>query len=321
MKSTISLVASFAAAVLAHGTVPSFRADGVANGGFLLDYYYLIANGGTPPDVAGWYAEDLDNGFVSPSNYQSEDIICHIAAKPAPISATVAAGGTVDFLWTAWPESHFGPVFTYVAKCDGDCSSVDKTTLKWVKIDEAGIDIATQTWAAVDLISNNNTWTTTVPATLAPGNYVFRHEIIALHGAASEDGAQNYPQCFNIEITGSGTDNPEGVLATELYSANDTGIFFNPYTTITSYDIPGPALYSGSSAGDTGSGETGPSTTIAGSSTTTTGPLITPTGSTNTTMALPTTTTVSVVTPTPSSINNCKRHSRRQRRRHARHMV
>ena len=87
-----------------------------------------------------------------------------------------------------------------------------------------------------------------VPSTLAPGNYVFRHEIIAMHGAGSQNGAQNYPQCFNIEITGSGTDNPEGVLATEFYTATDPGILFNPYTTLTSYDIPGPPLYGSSTS-------------------------------------------------------------------------
>lgn len=248
LKSTLCLVGAFAASVLAHGTVPSYRTDGAAHGGFLLDYYYLIVNGGTPPDVSGWYAENLDNGFVSPNAYQTDDIICHKAAKPGAVSTTVAAGGTVDFLWSPWPDSHFGPVMTYIAKCSGECSSVDKTTLKWVKIDEAGIDIATQTWASIAMIANNNTWSTTVPASLAPGNYVFRNEIIALHGAGSQNGAQNYPQCFNIEITGSGTDIPEGISATEFYTDTDSGILFNPYVTIESYEMPGPALYGASSS-------------------------------------------------------------------------
>lgn len=35
------------------------------------------------------------------------------------------------------------------------------------------------------------------------------------------DGAQNYPQCFNIAITGSGTDKPAGTLGVNLYKAND----------------------------------------------------------------------------------------------------
>ena len=241
--SSLALVGAFAASALAHGTVPEFATDGERHGGFLLNYFYEKQNGGTPPSIAAWSAENLDNGFVDGTSYQSSDINCHKNAAPGAETVTVAAGGTVDFFWSEWPESHFGPVFTYVARCDGDCAAADKDALKWVKIDEAGINTETQVWAATDLINNNNTWTTTVPADLAAGNYVFRHEIIAMHGAGETNGAQNYPQCFNIAVTGSGTAQPEGVLGTELYTADHPGIKFNPYTTITSYDIPGPALF------------------------------------------------------------------------------
>lgn len=254
-KSSIALAGAFASSALAHGTVSGFVTDGTYNQGFLLDYYYEKVNSGSFPDIAAWYAEDLDNGFVSPSSYGTADINCHINAEPGALTKSVSAGGTVEFQWTTWPHG-IGPVLTYVAACDGDCSAADKTTLEWVKIDESGYDTSTETWAAQALIDNNSTWTTTVPSTLAAGNYVFRHEIIALHGAGSEDGAQNYPQCFNIAITGDGTDSPSGTLGTALYNEDDPGILFNPYTTITSYTIPGPALYTGGSGSGSGSAAT-----------------------------------------------------------------
>lgn len=241
-------IAALAATSYAHGTVSGIVADGTYYGGWHLDYYYAIQNGQSYPATPGWYAEDLDNGFIAPDAYTTADIICHKNAKNSNTSATVAAGGAVDFQWTAWPESHIGPVITYVANCGGDCGSVDKSTLKWVKIDAAGYENGQ--WAAVKMIANNNTWSTTVPSTLAAGKYVFRHEIIALHGAGSQNGAQNYPQCLNIEITGGGSDNPEGTLGTALYTPTDAGILFNPYVSDIQYTIPGPALYgSGSSSG------------------------------------------------------------------------
>lgn len=140
----------------------------------------------------------MDNGFISPDAYNTSDIVCHLDGQPANLTATVAAGGTVEFQWTN--VGHPGPVLTYVAKCSGECTdaSLDKTALEWVKIDEAGYSSTAETWAAYDLAANNNSWTVTVPSTLASGNYVFRHEIIAVHGAESENGAQNYPQCVNI---------------------------------------------------------------------------------------------------------------------------
>ncbi|SPJ84074.1 related to endoglucanase IV precursor [Fusarium torulosum] len=56
---------------------------------------------------------------------------------------------------------------------------------------------------------------------LKAGSYVLRHEIIALHAAGQENGAQNYPQCFNLEVTGSGTEQPAGVAGTSLYTATE----------------------------------------------------------------------------------------------------
>ena len=50
---------------------------------------------------------------------------------------------------------------------------VDKTTLKFVKIDESGIDFTTQEWASGVMIANNGSWTSTVPKSLAPGTLYY----------------------------------------------------------------------------------------------------------------------------------------------------
>lgn len=262
LKNSLAVAGAFAAKAYAHGLVQGFATDGTYNQGYILDYYYAKINTGTYPATAGWYEEATDNGYVAPSSYAEADIICHKNAENANTTASVKAGGTVDFYWTTWPDSHIGPVLTYVANCgsgDNACSTVDKTTLEWVKIDEAAIDLDTQTWATADLISNNNSWTVTVPSGLASGSYVFRHEIIAMHGANSEGGAQNYPFCINIAITGGGSDSPSGTLGTALYTSTDPGILFNPYTTLTNYTIPGPALYSGGTDSTDGSSSSGSS--------------------------------------------------------------
>ncbi|CAF3473410.1 hypothetical protein FGSG_04773 [Fusarium graminearum PH-1] len=245
-KAAATLVGAFASTVLAHGTVTGIKVDGVYQPGYSLDSYYAAQSGQKIPDIAAWSAENLDNGFVAPAAYGTKDIGCHIKAAPGHTSMPVKAGGTIEFQWSQWPDSHIGPVLTYVAKCSGSCTKADVSTLKWVKIDAAGLKDGT--WAATDLIKNNNTWTTTVPTSLAAGSYVFRHEIIALHGAASKNGAQNYPQCFNIDIKGNGTDNPEGTLTTKLYTETEPGILFDPYKGATKYEIPGPAMYKAGSS-------------------------------------------------------------------------
>jgi Glycosyl hydrolase family 61. len=71
-----------------------------------------------------------------------------------------------------------------------------------------------------------------------------RHNIIALHSAGTKDGAQNYPRCLNLKVTGDGTNVPEGTLGEELYTDTDAGILVNIYSTIPKYVMPGPALFS-----------------------------------------------------------------------------
>lgn len=58
---------------------------------------------------------------------------------------------------------------------------------------------------------------------------------------------QNYPQCYNIKITGSGSaELTDGVKGTALYAPEDT--VFNIYANVDSYPFPGPALWSGTSS-------------------------------------------------------------------------
>ena len=89
------------------------------------------------------------------------------------------------------------------------------------------------------MIKNNLTWFVKIPDSIEPGNYILRHEIIGLHAAGSANGAQNYPFCFNLAISSSGTDKPAGVLGTELYSSGMPGIVWDLFRKQTSYPIPG----------------------------------------------------------------------------------
>ncbi|KAI9836216.1 MAG: hypothetical protein M1819_001553 [Sarea resinae] len=272
--STLTVFALFGALasaplVTAHGLLSGIVADGTYYPGYKPSYQYEQ----TPPTVIGWsIPEDQDNGFVSPVNYTGPDIICHKGATPGGAHATVSAGSKIELEWTDWPTSHHGPVIDYLANCNGECETVDKTSLEFFKIDGVGLieyDTQPGVWASDQLIANNNTWIVEIPPTIAPGNYVLRHEIIALHSAGEVDGAQNYPQCVNLQITGSGTDSPAGVAGESLYKDTDPGIEINIYTTLTTYTVPGPTLYSGAvsvSQGNSTGSATAATTTSAGSS-------------------------------------------------------
>lgn len=258
LSAALLVLCSFVSTIAAHGRIALIEADGVTYTG----WDPALAAGVDPstlPPIPAWSASNLGNVFVPPQDFNTTDITCHFNATPGQAYVNIQAGHSINMQWNEWPSSHKGPVMTYLAACNGSCTTVDKTKLQFVKIDELGWINSSDplnedlggTWASDILIEKNFTWTTQLPQNLAPGNYVIRHEIIALHLANDTDGAQNYPQCLNIHVTqstavASSTDDSVtgGEVAPKFYTPTDPGIFFDVHRILTGYPIPGPAMWS-----------------------------------------------------------------------------
>ncbi|KAF1837397.1 glycoside hydrolase [Decorospora gaudefroyi] len=224
----------------AHGHVEQVIADGTTYQGWNAALRYQ-----TPiPQTVGWQADNLDNGFVPPSSFASPDIICHKAGKSNGAYVRVRPFSNVTFKWDTWPVSHAGPIQEYIAACGGDCGAVRKEDLHWVKMKSGAWKGGSNpgNWVTDDFVRRGFEWDVTIP-NLAPGNYVIRHEIIALHAAGQPNGAQAYPQCVNFRVEGSGTMVlTGGVPATRFYKPEDPGILFNLYRQFSEYVVPGPPL-------------------------------------------------------------------------------
>lgn len=251
LASTLALL-SAASLVAAHGHPIYIAVDGKSYKGWDLGI------GGDKLTV-GWTGVP-DDGPVSTSQYGTSDIICHNGATPALGHAVVEAGKSVfiqydldqDELGQIWPVEHKGPIIDMLAPCPSTgCSTVDKESLEFFAIAKAGLiddsDVSSGGhWPTDVLREQDNGWLVVVPPTIAPGFYVLRHEIIALHNAPDTDGgAQNYPFCFNLEVTGSGTEKPQGAKPTSFYSTADPGIDVSIWSPLGKYVVPGPALMDG----------------------------------------------------------------------------
>ncbi|KAL8383238.1 hypothetical protein RB595_006810 [Gaeumannomyces hyphopodioides] len=236
-----------------------------------------------PAQVVAWSARNPDDGFVSPDNYTSPDMICHRDGAPAVAHAPVSPGDGIHIQWNGWPQSHVGPALSYLARCGGGggdsgnasaaaaggCADVNKEDLRFFKIDNSSPVLLAPTtgrggrWVSDVLIERNNSWQVRVPRNLAPGPYVLRHELIALHYAAKSNGAQNYPQCINLWVkagnnssSGGGGGSAkswgpgavgygQGVSPTAMYGRDDAGILIDVNQPLSTYRIPGPTLVSG----------------------------------------------------------------------------
>ena len=111
------------------------------------------------------------------------------------------------------------------------------------------------------LLDDGGVDTVTIPSNLAPGNYLIRHEIIALHLATQRRGAEFYPACTQLRIGGSQTGKPadsELVSFPGAYSDDDPGIYDpDVYNPAVPYQFPGPNV-AAFVAASTGGGSSNP---------------------------------------------------------------
>ncbi|KAI3320160.1 lytic polysaccharide monooxygenase [Xylariaceae sp. AK1471] len=233
--------------VAAHGYV-----DTATIGGQVYTFYQPNTDPYTSPTPQRISRPIQGNGPVTDLTYK--DVQCGgytdggiVGSSPAPLHAPAAAGSTVTLRWTLWPDSHVGPVITYMAKCPSTgCNNwMPGDAAVWFKIAEVGRSGTSNTWGDSPLMVSGNAGAQyTIPSCLAPGYYLVRHEIIALHSSYAYPGAQVYPGCHQLQVTGSGTKTPSSGLVSfpGAYKGSDPGITYDAYKAQT-YTIPGPAVF------------------------------------------------------------------------------
>ncbi|KAK1573135.1 family 61 glycosyl hydrolase [Colletotrichum navitas] len=250
MDSTVTSLLGSAALVAAHGIV-----NNAVIGGKNFTFYQPYQDPYMKPAPERISRAIQSNGPVE--DVTSIDIQCGAATagggtNPAKLVAKAAAGEEVTLDWTIWPDSHIGPTITYMAKCaNNDCTTWQPgKDAAWFKIQEQGREGTSNNWGATPLMKAGNSGVKyTIPECIAPGQYLVRHEIIALHAAFSYPGAQFYPSCHQIEVTGSGSINPSDLVAFPgAYKGTDAGITYDAYKA-QPYTIPGPKVFSCSGSG------------------------------------------------------------------------
>eukprot|EP01112_Ceratiomyxa_fruticulosa_P004095 TRINITY_DN1444_c0_g1_i1.p1 TRINITY_DN1444_c0_g1~~TRINITY_DN1444_c0_g1_i1.p1 ORF type:complete len:203 (-),score=36.81 TRINITY_DN1444_c0_g1_i1:133-741(-) len=191
-----------------------------------------------------------------PNGLQSKDMICGFlpwAGQSANRKISVAPGANIGLQW--WHEkpgddfiasSHHGPCFAYLAK-----TSSTPSGQVWFKIYEKGYNNQTKQFCIDEMLqsSSRGLMTFQIPNDLAPGDYVLRGELIALHDGNKRNGAQPYVHCAEITVTGNGTRSPPSsalVTFPGAYQASDPGIFFDIYPKqgFGYYPTPGPPVWS-----------------------------------------------------------------------------
>ncbi|EIW62723.1 glycoside hydrolase family 61 protein [Trametes versicolor FP-101664 SS1] len=228
--------------VSAHGGVLSYQING--------QHYQGFVPYNTPAGQTSIQREwDSYNPITTPTDASLACNTNGASLGSAQQSATVPAGSKVTAYWNQW-EHAIGPVMVYMANCNGACTTATPSSLNWFKIEESGLlsgSLANGQWAQGQLIADNSSWTTTIPASLKAGEYLLRHELLAIH---TSNQPQFYPECAQLKVTGSGSAQPSGSYLVKFpgaYKMSDPGVGIDVYSqpNVYTYQIPGPAVWQG----------------------------------------------------------------------------
>ncbi|KAG7289175.1 hypothetical protein NEMBOFW57_005538 [Staphylotrichum longicolle] len=186
---------------------------------------------------------------------KSPNFVCNTnGGKPAPSFAKAAAGDKLSFRWFHFnPDdpndildpSHKGAIVTYIAPY----TTGNGAGPIWSKLAEQGFEGGE--WATIKMIANGGQVEFALPKALAPGQYLIRQELLALHMADFRGdtnpgrGAESYPSCVQVEVTGSGDAVPDQDFDFNTgYKYDDPGLFFNIYIGKNAeYKPPGPKVW------------------------------------------------------------------------------
>ncbi|KAI1636143.1 lytic polysaccharide monooxygenase [Biscogniauxia mediterranea] len=216
-------------------------------------FVQLEADGVTHPVSYGI----RDPSYDGPINdVTSNDLACNGGPNPTTPSADimdVTGGSPVNAIWRhtltsgaddVMDASHLGPTLAYLKKVEDATSDVGYGD-GWFKIQEDGY--ADGVWGTSKVIDDAGKQAITIPACIEDGQYLLRAEMIALHAASSELGAQLYMECAQINVSGgTASVTPATSSIPGIYKQDDPGILINIYsmTADSEYVIPGPELFS-----------------------------------------------------------------------------
>ncbi|KZV75253.1 lytic polysaccharide monooxygenase [Peniophora sp. CONT] len=247
MLFALASLALLAPSVIAHGWLSTISIDGTT---------YTGPSPDDAPTKDTVIRQVSDVGPVKGAT--NPDMVCGLSASLANKQATAMPGSKIDFMWISRGPQNWihkvGPVMTYLAECTGtpDCSTFDASKAQWMKIDQLGLsDAASGTWWHQNFF-DGKPLSVTLPSDLKAGNYLFRNEIIALHTATSEGGAEFYPACAQLSVGGTQTGTPNATVTIPgVYSDTDAGILTpDIFNTPVQYIFPGGAVSSMSAEAD-----------------------------------------------------------------------
>ncbi|KAK4153148.1 glycosyl hydrolase family 61-domain-containing protein [Chaetomidium leptoderma] len=216
--------------------------------------FQQLSTGGTKHAVFKYIRKN--SNYNSPvTDLASNDLRCNVGASGAGTeTVSVAAGSSFTFTLDT-PVYHQGPVSIYMSKAPGAASNYDGSG-GWFKIKDLGPTISggSSTWPMA------GSYTAEIPSCIPSGEYLLRIQQLGIHNPWPAGIPQFYIGCAQVSVTGGGSGNPGPTVSIPgAFKSTDPGYTANIYSGMTSYTVPGPAVFSCNGGGNNGGGGSQPS--------------------------------------------------------------
>ncbi|KAK4249255.1 putative endo-beta-1,4-glucanase D [Corynascus novoguineensis] len=217
----------------------------------------LSVNGADQGQLVGLRAPSSDYPVY---NVNDAQLACGLPGSQSNQVINVKAGDRIGAWWghvlggEQYPNdpdhpiasSHKGPISTYMARVD-NAATASSSGLRWFKIHEDSFDTSTGRWGVDNMIAAGGWSYANIPTCLAPGQYLLRQELLALHSAYNSMGAQFYQSCAQLNVSGGGSYVPSNTVSIPgAYRQDDPGILIQiwvngvPDNGRKPYTAPGP---------------------------------------------------------------------------------
>jgi hypothetical protein len=179
-----------------------------------------------------------NTNYNSPvTSLTSNDLRCNVGGATGAETATIGVTAGDAFTFTSdVAVYHQGPISFYMSKAPGSAHDYDGSG-NWFKIFDFGPTFSggQASWPL------RTTYTANIPKCIANGEYLLRVQSLAIHNPGSVP--QFYVSCAQVNVTGGGSATPAGVKIPGAFKATDPGYTANIYNGLTSYTVPGPAVF------------------------------------------------------------------------------
>jgi hypothetical protein len=246
MKSHITLFAGLS--VLATQSSAHYIFEQITHAGTLYPAYTYIRQ---------------NTNYNSPvTALNSTDLRCNVGGETSgsTTTLTVKAGDAFTFT-TDTAVYHDGPLSMYMAKAPTTAAAFDGSGQVWFKILDLGPTFnadGTSTWPL------SQTYSYTIPPALPNGDYLLRVQQLGIHNPYPAGIPQFYISCAQITVTGGGSGTPGPLVSIPGFITGDEpGYTVNIYTNFHNYTVPGPAVWSGQSAGGSSPTSVGSTTPVS----------------------------------------------------------